>query len=120
MEVHVSERRYKCGECGKLYKTIGHVREHMRAHSDERPYHCSRCNKGYKTKVTFFVDISLCFVLNAQLVFILQHISSLSYYSQTYLSVLLRMPYRCISGPTVMRNLMCVSSACEASGRRVR
>lgn len=50
MEVHVSERRYKCGECGKLYKTIGHVREHMRAHSDERPYHCSRCNKGYKTK----------------------------------------------------------------------
>lgn len=50
MEVHVSERRYKCGECGKLYKTIGHVREHMRAHSDERPYHCHRCNKGYKTK----------------------------------------------------------------------
>lgn len=53
MEVHVSERRYKCGECGKLYKTIGHVREHMRAHSDERPYHCNRCNKGYKTKVNF-------------------------------------------------------------------
>lgn len=51
MEIHVSERRYKCGECGKLYKTIGHVREHMRAHSDERPYHCPRCNKGYKTKV---------------------------------------------------------------------
>lgn len=51
MEIHVSERRYKCGECGKLYKTIGHVREHMRAHSDERPYHCSRCSKGYKTKV---------------------------------------------------------------------
>lgn len=52
MEIHVSERRYKCGECGKLYKTIGHVREHMRAHSDERPYHCSRCSKGYKTKVS--------------------------------------------------------------------
>lgn len=51
MEVHVNERRYKCGECGKLYKTIGHVREHMRAHSDDRPYHCIRCNKAYKTKV---------------------------------------------------------------------
>lgn len=51
MEVHLSERRYKCGECGKLYKTIGHVREHMRAHSEERPYNCNSCDKGYKTKV---------------------------------------------------------------------
>lgn len=50
MDVHASERRYKCGECGKLYKTIGHVREHMRAHSDERPYHCSKCDRSYKTK----------------------------------------------------------------------
>lgn len=51
METHVSERRYKCGECGKQFKAIGHVREHMRAHSDERPYHCSFCDKRYKTKV---------------------------------------------------------------------
>ncbi|KAI2666571.1 Transcription factor E4F1 [Labeo rohita] len=50
METHVSERRYKCGECGKQFKAIGHVREHMRAHSDERPYHCSFCDKSYKTK----------------------------------------------------------------------
>lgn len=29
------------------------------------------------------------------------------------------MPCRCIRGPMVTRNLMCVSSACEASGRKV-
>lgn len=66
MEVHVSERRYKCGECGKLYKTVGHVREHMRAHSDERPYHCPRCNKGYKTKVIWlYLEIVCWFELSA-------------------------------------------------------
>lgn len=95
MEVHVSERRYKCGECGKLYKTVGHVREHMRAHSDERPYHCARCNKGYKTKVIIDLGVSSL-------------IQSLEI--QKPFSFLPRMPCRCISELTVMRNPMCVSS----------
>lgn len=109
MEIHVSERRYKCGECGKLYKTIGHVREHMRAHSDERPYHCTRCNKGYKTKVSFKIIFALylptflhIFQCKPKLIF----------------SFFLRMPCRCIRGLTGMRNLMCVSTAWEASGRK--
>lgn len=50
-EVHVRERRFRCGDCGKLYKTIAHVRGHRRVHSDERPYPCPECGKCYKTKV---------------------------------------------------------------------
>lgn len=53
MEMHVTERRYKCAECGKLFKAIGHVREHMRAHSNDRPHHCKLCNRSYKTKVSW-------------------------------------------------------------------
>eukprot|EP00069_Balaena_mysticetus_P020139 bmy_02717T0 len=49
-EVHVHERRFRCGDCGKLYKTIAHVRGHRRVHSDERPYPCPECGKCYKTK----------------------------------------------------------------------
>uniref|UniRef100_A0A8C3SWR9 Transcription factor E4F1 n=1 Tax=Chelydra serpentina TaxID=8475 RepID=A0A8C3SWR9_CHESE len=49
-EVHVNERRFRCGECGKLYKTIAHVKGHKRVHSDERPYSCPKCGKRYKTK----------------------------------------------------------------------
>ncbi|NXF53630.1 E4F1 factor, partial [Oceanites oceanicus] len=49
-EVHVNERRFRCGECGKLYKTIAHVKGHRRVHSDERPYSCPKCGKRYKTK----------------------------------------------------------------------
>lgn len=49
--MHVNERRFRCGECGKLYKTIAHVKGHRRVHSDERPYSCPTCGKRYKTKV---------------------------------------------------------------------
>lgn len=111
MEIHVSERRYKCGECGKLYKTIGHVREHMRAHSDERPYHCTRCNKGYKTKVSFEIIIFALYL--PTFLHIFQRKLKLIF------SFFLRMPCRCIRGPTGMRNLTCVSTAWEASGRKV-
>lgn len=44
------ERRFRCEDCGKLYKTIAHVRGHRRVHSDERPFPCSQCGKRYKTK----------------------------------------------------------------------
>ncbi|KAG9334792.1 hypothetical protein JZ751_006541 [Albula glossodonta] len=39
MEAHLSERRFKCGECGKLYKTIAHnaLQVHQRTHAQERP-----------------------------------------------------------------------------------
>lgn len=46
-------------------------------------------------------------------------IKDLSVQSLTYLFVFLRMPCRCIRGPMATRNLMCVSIAQEASGRKV-
>ena len=49
---HTQERRYKCGECGKLFKRMGHVRTHLlHTHSSDKPYLCAVCNKGFKTKV---------------------------------------------------------------------
>lgn len=96
MEIHVSERRYKCGECGKLYKTIGHVREHMRAHSDERPYHCARCNKGYKTKVTMLWS---------------KEMQVFPVHLPTRVSFMPRMHCKSIRGRTGTRNHMCVSTA---------
>ncbi|XP_075908935.1 uncharacterized protein LOC116955072 isoform X1 [Petromyzon marinus] len=44
------ERRFRCGECGKLYKCVAHVRDHMRAHSESRPFPCAACGKNFKTK----------------------------------------------------------------------
>lgn len=49
-ESHGNNRKYKCGECGKLYKTVAHVKGHMRVHSDDRPFPCPKCGKRYKTK----------------------------------------------------------------------
>ncbi|NXF01114.1 E4F1 factor, partial [Smithornis capensis] len=47
LETHIKSHT---GNCGKLYKTIAHVKGHRRVHSDERPYACPKCGKRYKTK----------------------------------------------------------------------
>ena len=52
MMVHTEERQYKCGECGKLFKRISHVREHLKIHSSERPFPCYICGKSFKTAVS--------------------------------------------------------------------
>ncbi|XP_064154486.1 zinc finger protein 574 [Anguilla rostrata] len=47
--VHVSERRFKCGVCGKPFKKQIHVRNHLRVHTGERPFQCSDCGKTFSS-----------------------------------------------------------------------
>ncbi|XP_036394534.1 zinc finger protein 574, partial [Megalops cyprinoides] len=47
--VHVTERRFKCGVCGKPFKKQIHVRNHLRVHTGERPFQCSDCGKTFSS-----------------------------------------------------------------------
>ncbi|XP_029115976.1 zinc finger protein 574 isoform X2 [Scleropages formosus] len=47
--VHVAERRFKCGVCGKSFKKQIHVRNHLRTHTGERPFQCSDCGKTFSS-----------------------------------------------------------------------
>ncbi|KAJ8289847.1 hypothetical protein GJAV_G00006020 [Gymnothorax javanicus] len=47
--VHVTERRFKCGICGKPFKKQIHVRNHLRVHTGERPFQCSDCGKTFSS-----------------------------------------------------------------------
>ena len=42
-------QRFKCEDCGKLFKTKGTLTQHKaRIHSDVMPYKCSKCDKRFK------------------------------------------------------------------------
>ena len=56
MSVHVEERNFKCGECGKLFKRLSHVREHIKIHSSARAFPCTICEKSFKTNVSTYGD----------------------------------------------------------------
>ncbi|KAI1886240.1 hypothetical protein AGOR_G00211950 [Albula goreensis] len=47
--VHATERRFKCGVCGKPFKKQIHVRNHLRVHTGERPFQCSDCGKTFSS-----------------------------------------------------------------------
>ena len=55
MYVHVERKDYKCGECGKLFKRLGHVQQHLRSHSQERTFRCTECDKLFKTQVNKYM-----------------------------------------------------------------
>ncbi|MEE6527426.1 hypothetical protein FKM82_028805, partial [Ascaphus truei] len=45
--VHALERKHKCTVCGKRFKKLVHVRNHMRVHTGERPFQCTDCGKTF-------------------------------------------------------------------------
>lgn len=124
------ERRFRCGDCGKLYKTIAHVRGHRRVHSDERPYPCPECGKRYKTKVGPWpppphalrpeLDLPLIPPPPAQPGPAPPGALGTPRPRQPDGGSLCRMPSRCTSGRTWRRSRTCARSAAEASGRRAR
>jgi DNA-directed RNA polymerase subunit RPC12/RpoP len=47
MLTHTGERRHHCGDCGKDFRRLEHLKLHMRTHSGEKPYKCELCGRGF-------------------------------------------------------------------------
>ncbi|KAG8574252.1 hypothetical protein GDO81_009106 [Engystomops pustulosus] len=43
----ITERDYRCPECGKCFNRSSHLLRHKRIHMDERPYLCGKCGKSF-------------------------------------------------------------------------
>ncbi|XP_073444944.1 uncharacterized protein [Dendrobates tinctorius] len=44
---HLTERSYKCTDCGKCFNRSSHLLRHQRIHAGERPYSCGICGKTF-------------------------------------------------------------------------
>ncbi|XP_077118344.1 uncharacterized protein LOC143774540 isoform X3 [Ranitomeya variabilis] len=44
---HLTERSYKCMDCGKCFNRSSHLLRHQRIHAGERPYSCGKCGKTF-------------------------------------------------------------------------
>ncbi|KAM4036220.1 uncharacterized protein ACNLHF_015154 isoform 2-T3 [Anomaloglossus baeobatrachus] len=44
---HITERSYKCMDCGKCFNRSSHLLRHQRIHAGERPYSCGKCGKSF-------------------------------------------------------------------------
>lgn len=48
----VDESGLSCETCGKSFKKMFKLKEHMLTHSDERSFLCNQCGQGFKTKTS--------------------------------------------------------------------
>ncbi|XP_051477694.1 zinc finger protein 408 [Apus apus] len=48
-----TKRRYRCGECGKAFLQLCHLKKHHFVHSGHKPFLCTECGKSYSSEESF-------------------------------------------------------------------
>ncbi|XP_060227772.1 zinc finger protein 408 isoform X3 [Meriones unguiculatus] len=46
-------RRYQCGECGKAFLQLCHLKKHAFVHTGHKPFLCTECGKSYSSEESF-------------------------------------------------------------------
>ncbi|XP_014446818.1 zinc finger protein 408 isoform X2 [Tupaia chinensis] len=46
-------RRYRCGECGKAFLQLCHLKKHTFVHTGHKPFLCTECGKSYSSEESF-------------------------------------------------------------------
>ncbi|XP_010116555.1 PREDICTED: zinc finger protein 408, partial [Chlamydotis macqueenii] len=49
----VMKRRYCCGECGKAFLQLCHLKKHHFVHAGHKPFLCTECGKSYSSEESF-------------------------------------------------------------------
>lgn len=52
LAIHTNDRKYKCDECGKSFKQIGHLTTHLLSHGIgiKKWHNCRMCEKQFYNK----------------------------------------------------------------------
>ena len=45
--IHIGDKPYECGECGKSFHHRSDLIKHQIVHTGESPYECSECGKFF-------------------------------------------------------------------------
>ncbi|XP_063052714.1 uncharacterized protein LOC134447264 [Engraulis encrasicolus] len=51
-EILTGEEKHLCPYCGRAFRRIAYLREHIKTHTGHRPYVCPVCDKGFKQHST--------------------------------------------------------------------
>ncbi|KAB1251843.1 Zinc finger protein 597, partial [Camelus dromedarius] len=44
----MGEKKYNCGDCGKMFNHRANLRTHRRIHTGEKPYKCAECSSTFR------------------------------------------------------------------------